>query len=108
MKKSKNTTTEVVTVEVVNNETKKLGRPVNAASARQKRLAELEAKRAAGECKRGRPTVAGSARQERLAKRAEKVANGGELKRGRPVNPNSARQARLNAAAAETEKIIIK
>ena len=99
MKNKKNATAEVVVVEVTNNEVKKLGRPVNAASKRQQRLAEIEAKRAAGELKRGRPTVAGSARQERLAKRAEKVANGVELKRGRPVNPNSARQARLSAAA---------
>ena len=100
MSKKKNTT-EAVVVEVVNNEVKKLGRPVNAASKRQQRIAELEAKRAAGMCKRGRPTVAGSKRQETLAKRAEKVANGGELKRGRPVNMNSKRQMELAAKAAK-------
>ena len=103
MKNNKNTTAEVV-VEVVNNETKKLGRPVSATSKRQQRIAELEAKRAAGTCKRGRPTVAGSKRQATLAKRAEKVTNGGELKRGRPVNMNSKRQIALNAKAAEAAK----
>ena len=100
MKKSKNTAAEVV-VEVVNNETKKLGRPANATSKRQQRIAELEAKRAAGVCKRGRPTVAGSKRQAVLAERAAKVANGGELKRGRPVNMNSKRQIELAAKAAK-------
>ena len=93
--KNKKNTTEAVVVEVVNNEVKKLGRPVNATSKRQQRIAELEAKRAAGVCKRGRPTVAGSKRQETLAKRAEKIANGGELKRGRPINMNSKRQIEL-------------
>lgn len=79
---------------------KQLGRPVNPNSVRQQRIAELEAKRAAGECKRGRPTVAGSKRQEVLAARAAKVNSGIELKRGRPVNPNSERQHRLAAQAA--------
>ena len=100
MKNKKNTTAPVV-VEVVNNEVKKLGRPINGSSKRQQRIAELEAKRAAGTCKRGRPTVAGSKRQETLAKRAEKVANGGELKRGRPVNLNSKCQIELAAKAAK-------
>lgn len=90
-------TTEVIALEAAVN--KALGRPVNPNSARQQRIAELEAKRVAGELKRGRPTVAGSKRQETLAKRAEKVANGGELKRGRPVNPESKRQIELNAKA---------
>ena len=101
MKNKKNTAAEVVVVEVTNNEVKKLGRPINGSSKRQQRIAELEAKRAAGVCKRGRPTVAGSKRQETLAKRAEKVMNGGELKRGRPVNMNSKRQIELAAKAAK-------
>jgi hypothetical protein len=33
------------------------GRPVNPNSARQQRLAEIEAKRAAGELRRGRPKM---------------------------------------------------
>lgn len=97
MKNKKNTTPVVEVVEVVNNETKKLGRPVNASSKRQQRIAELEAKRQAGLCKKGRPTVAGSKRQAVLAARAAKVANGGELKRGRPVNMDSKRQVELRA-----------
>ena len=100
MKKQKATTAEVVTV--VEQVTKQLGRPVNPNSARQQRIAEREAKRAAGELKRGRPTVAGSKRQEVLAARAAKVASGVELKRGRPVNPESKRQQMMNAKSTET------
>lgn len=80
-----------------------LGRPVNPNSARQQKLAEREAKRAAGELKRGQPTVAGSKRQAVLAARAEKIANGGTLKRGRPVNVNSKRQ---QALAAKTVTVV--
>ena len=99
-----------VTVEdmILNEVTVKLGRPVNPNSARQKRLAELEAKRNAGELKRGRPVIATSKRQAVLAERAAKVANGSELKRGRPVNPNSARQARLAAKAAVNVETAVK
>lgn len=104
MSKKKTTTPEVaVTAAVANveaNVAKALGRPSNPSSARQKRIAELEAKRAAGDCKRGRPTVAGSKRQDVLAARAAKVANGGTLSKGRPVNLNSKRQQEL---AAKTE-----
>lgn len=80
---------------VIVEETKQLGRPVNPESKRQQRIAELEAKRAAGMCKRGRPTVAGSKRQEVLAAREAKRAAGIEPKRGRPVNPESKRQQEL-------------
>lgn len=78
----------------LNNNGQKLGRPVNPESERQKRLAELEAKRASGELKRGRPVVEGSERQVRLAELAAK-REAGELKRGRPTNGDSARQKRL-------------
>ena len=74
--------------------TGKQGRPVNPNSARQMRLAELEAKRANGELKRGRPVDTSSVRQVRLAELEAKRANG-ELKRGRPVSGDSARQKRL-------------
>ena len=90
-KKVKNTTVETVV------ETKKLGRPVNPNSERQKRLAEKEQLKASGvQIKRGRPVVDGSKNQEKLARRAE-LAQSGLLtgKRGRPVNPNSPRQMRL-------------
>ena len=85
----KNKNTKVVAVEV-----KQLGRPVNPNSARQIRLAELEAKRNNGELKRGRPVKEGSARQVRLAELEAKRQNG-ELKRGRPAKADSARQIRL-------------
>ena len=100
MSKKKEMSTVTAVANVENNVAKVLGRPSNPDSARQKRIAELEAKRAAGECKRGRPSVAGSKRQAVLAARAEKVANGGTLSKGRPVNVNSKRQQEL---AAKTE-----
>jgi hypothetical protein len=80
---------------VKNSEVKgiKTGRPVNPNSARQIRLAELEAKRSNGELKRGRPVDNTSARQFRLQIQAINKALG--VGQGRPVNPNSARQIRL-------------
>jgi hypothetical protein len=100
---TENTNTAVMNV--ANNVEKALGRPVDPNSVRQKRLAEIEAKRAAGELKRGRPTVAGSKRQAVLAARAEKVANGGTLSKGRPVNPNSKRQMELAAKVQVLETV---
>ena len=80
----------------------KLGRPVNANSVRQIRLAELEAKRSNGELKRGRPVDSTSERQFRLKIQAinKQLGIGGQ---GRPMNPNSARQIRLNELAAKAE-----
>jgi hypothetical protein len=80
---------------------KVLGRPVNPNSARQARLAELEAKKANGELKRGRPVNPNSERQARLEKQAVNKANG--VGQGRPVNPNSARQLRLAELKAKAE-----
>jgi len=99
MSKKKPSTKKAV-ANVETNVAKVLGRPSNPDSARQKKIADREAKRAAGELKRGRPAVAGSKRQAVLAARAEKVAAGGTLSKGRPVNPNSKRQQEL---AAKTE-----
>lgn len=79
----------------------KTGRKVDPNSARQKRLAELAAKKEAGLLKKGRPVVEGSERQIRLAKQAENKANG--VGQGRPVNPNSARQKRLAELKAKAE-----
>jgi hypothetical protein len=79
-----------------------LGRPVNPESERQKRLREIEEKRAQGLIKRGRPVKEGSAHQQKLAAQAaRREANGGEARRGRPVDPNSPRQQRLAAQAAK-------
>ena len=88
---------------VKNSEVKgvKTGRPVNPNSARQIRLAELEAKRANGEVKRGRPVDTTSARQLRLQIQALNKALG--VGQGRPVNPNSARQIRLAELKAKAE-----
>lgn len=72
-----------------------LGRPVNPNSARQIRLAEIQAKREAGLIKRGRPAVPGSANQMKMYERNFKIQQGMELKRGRPVNPESARAKRI-------------
>ena len=92
---------EVSTVTAVVNVAKALGRPSNPDSARQKRIAEREAKRIVGELKRGRPLVAGSKRQATLTARTEKVANGGTLSKGRPVNVNSKRQQALAAKTVD-------
>jgi hypothetical protein len=86
---------------VIVEEVKVLGRPVNPNSARQIRLAELEAKKANGELKRGRPVNPNSERQARLEKQAVNKANG--VGQGRPVNPNSARQLRLAELKAKAE-----
>ena len=79
----------------------KTGRPVNPNSARQIRLAELEAKRSNGELKRGRPVDTTSERQLRLKLQAINKALG--VGQGRPVNPNSARQIRLAELKAKAE-----
>lgn len=76
------------------NEAKQLGRKVDPNSERQKRLAELEARRESGELKRGRPVNGESARQARLADLNERRESG-ELRRGRPVSGESERQKRL-------------
>lgn len=92
---SKKNKAQVEMVETV--ETKKLGRPVNPNSERQKRLAEKQALIENGvQIKRGRPVVEGSKNQEKMARRAE-LAQAGLLtgKRGRPSNPESKRQKRL-------------
>lgn len=73
----------------------KLGRPVNVASKRQQRLAEIAERRAAGLVKRGRPVVEGSKNAAIKAARLEKVRNGESLSKGRPVNMNSKRQQRI-------------
>ena len=83
-------------------EVKQLGRPVDPNSERQKRLAELEAKRSNGELRRGRPVNGTSERQKRLAEMAARAAaNGGTVKRGRPSNGDSERQKRLAERAAK-------
>jgi hypothetical protein len=75
------------------------GRPVNENSNRQKRIAELAAKREAGLLKKGRPINEESNRQIRLSLK-------GTLKLGRPANPESAaykRRMELEAKRANGE-----
>jgi len=76
------------------------GRPVNENSARQIRIREMEAKRAAGELHRGRPINPESARQQKLSGAAGEGKTGAP--KGRPVNPTSARQKQL---AERNEKL---
>lgn len=78
------------------------GRPVDPNSARQKRLAEMEARKQNGEIKLGRPADPNSARQKRLAEMEARKVNG-EIKLGRPVDPNSKRQLELAAKQALIE-----
>ena len=77
------------------NNTAQLGRPVNMNSARQIRLAEIQAKREAGLIKRGRPSVPGSKNAIKQEIRSMKQSLGLDIKRGRPVNPESARAKRI-------------
>ena len=93
---------EEVKAEVVVVEVKQLGRKVDPTSERQKRLAEMEAKRAAGELRKGRPVVEGSVRQVRLAE-LEAKRQAGELRRGRPVVEGSVRQVRMAELEAKRE-----
>jgi len=88
-------------VNVIVEEVKVLGRPVNPNSVRQIRLAELEAKKQNGELKQGRPVNPNSERQFRLKMQAINKVLG--LGQGRPVNPNSARQLRLAEQKAKAE-----
>lgn len=82
-------------------EEKLLGRPININSARQIRLREMEARKAAG-AKQGRPVNPNSARQQHLASKGTNVDENGVAHKGRPVNANSKRQLEL---AARQEKI---
>lgn len=81
---------------------RKPGRPVIEGSERQKRIAEMEAKRAAGiEVKRGRAIVPGSARQEKLAKLEAKKAAGMPIKPGRPKTKEDERVIELPEVSTE-------
>jgi hypothetical protein len=85
-----------------------LGRPVDMNSARQKRLADLEARRANGTLKLGRPVDPNSASAKKKAALEARKAAGEVIKRGRPVNPNSAnakKKAALEARRAAGEVI---
>lgn len=79
-----------MTQEIITNELPikgiRTGRKINPNSTRQKRLAELEIRRANGELQKGRPINQNSIRQKRLAEmKARAELNGGIIKRGRPA-----------------------
>jgi hypothetical protein len=83
----------------ISTEVKRKGRPVSENSNRQKRIAELTAKREAGLLRKGRPINEESNRQIRLSLK-------GTLKLGRPANPESAaykRRMELEAKRANGE-----
>jgi hypothetical protein len=78
-------TTEASMNDVTTEKVERRGRPVVNGSARQMKLARIEAKRAAGESvERGRPSNPTSARQQRLMAIEARRASGIEIKVGRP------------------------
>jgi len=97
-----------VEVEAVATETKIKGRPSNPESARQKKIAERNVKRASGELKKGRPSVLGSKRQIVLAAREAKKAAGLEIKRGRPktkIEETKIEETKIEETKIEETKI---
>ena len=83
------------------------GRPKDPTSKRQQRIAELEAKRAAGVLRRGRPENPNSKRQLEIKRREALIAAGVEIKCGRKKDPNSKRQQEIAAReAAEKAKAV--
>jgi hypothetical protein len=104
-------TTATATVD----EPKVLGRPVNPNSDRQKRLAEMEARKTAmgGYIPLGRPKVEGSKRQQKLAEQAARKSDPNYVPaKGRPkmteeekIAARAERQAKFEAwKAAEMAK----
>lgn len=84
MTKKVNKTIEVIQVNTISKNGKRLGRPANANSRRQQTLALKAEMREKGLIKRGRPIDPTSKKQMREQARLEFLANGGVIKRGRP------------------------
>ena len=86
MSKKVNTTNtiEVIQVNTISKNGKRLGRPANANSRRQQTLAAKATLRELGLLKKGRPVDPTSKKQQREQARLEFLANGGVIKRGRP------------------------
>lgn len=104
-----------VTPEVTVTVEKVIGRPVNPTSARQKRLAEKEAKLKAmgGYIPLGRQADPNSKRQQKLREIAAKKADGVEVKRGRrkmteeqKAQARAERQAKYEAWLASQGKTV--
>ena len=84
-KKVKNTNTiEVIQVNTISKNGKRLGRPANANSRRQQTLALKAELREKGLLKKGRPVDPTSKKQQREQARIAFLTNGGVIKRGRP------------------------
>lgn len=85
-KKVKNTTNtiEVIQVNTISKNGKRLGRPANANSRRQQTLALKAELREKGLLKKGRPVDPTSKKQQREQARIAFLMNGGVIKRGRP------------------------
>jgi hypothetical protein len=84
-KKVKNTNTiEVIQVNTISKNGKRLGRPANANSRRQQTMALKAELREQGLLKKGRPVDPTSKKQQREQARLEFLANGGVIKKGRP------------------------
>jgi len=84
MGKKVNNTIEVIQVNTISKNGKRLGRPANANSRRQQTLAMKAEMREKGLIKRGRPVDVNSKKYQREQARIEFLANGGVIKRGRP------------------------
>jgi len=84
MGKKVNNTIEVIQVNTISKNGKRLGRPANANSRRQQTLAMKAEMREKGLIKRGRPVDVNSKKYQREQARLEFLANGGVIKRGRP------------------------
>lgn len=79
-----------------------LGRPIDPNSARQKRIAELAAKKADPNFKLGRPSNPNSKHAIAKAEHAAKLADPNyKPMKGRPIDPTSPRQIALAAKAAK-------
>lgn len=78
------------------------GRPVVEGSARQQKLAAMEARKQAngGTIKLGRPAVADSKRQRELAEKAARLASGYVPKKGRPSFASQGLLTKKEAAKA--------
>ena len=84
-KKVKNTNTiEVIQVNTISKNGKRLGRPASANSRRQQIMALKAELREQGLLKKGRPVDPTSKKQQREQARLEFLANGGVIKKGRP------------------------
>ena len=84
-KKVKNTNTiEVIQVNTISKNDKRLGHPTSANSHRQQTLTLKAELREQGLLKKGRPIDPTSKKQQREQARLDFLANGGVIKKGRP------------------------